>query len=258
MKTIVIANQKGGVGKTTTTFALASELVKLRYKVLAIDGDPSGNLSYLATDREDLKTLEDVLEKKTDIRNAITKSTIGGFDIISNSWSLSDADRRFTGVFDYTLLDEALRGDIYNDYDYCIIDSPPNLGILSVNYLTAADYVVVPVNPCAFSLQGLTSINDVINSIKKNVNSRLKVAGILLTRVVKRARVYDTSREVATKLANVFNTIVFNTTIRQSVSVGRSQLERRELFNYGKYEGVAGDYRAFTQELIDLIEKKGE
>lgn len=257
MKTIVIANQKGGVGKTTTTFALASELMKLRYKVLVIDGDPSGNLSYLAADKENLKTLEDVLEKKTNIKDAITKSTIGGFDIISNTWKLSDADRRFTGVFDYTLVRDALF-EVQGEYDYCIIDSPPNLGILSVNYLTAADYVVVPVNPCAFSLQGLTSINDVINSIKSNVNPKLKVAGILLTRVVKRARAYETSKDIAKELANVFNTIVFNTTIRQSVSVGRSQLERRELLNYGKYEGVAGDYRVFTQELIDLIGKKGE
>lgn len=252
MKTIVLANQKGGVGKTTTTFALSSELGKIGYKVLAIDGDPQGNLSYLATNKENTKTLEDVLEGKAEIKEAISISTAGCFDIIGGAWSLSDADRRFTGAFDYMLLRKALRG-IKGDYDYCVIDSPPNLGILGVNYLTAADYVVVPVNPCAFSLQGLTCINDVITNIRENANPDLKVAGILLSRVIKRAKIYEASKEITSELAKVFNTIVFDTTIRQSVNVGTSQLEKRSLLNYGKYKGVAGDYRDFTKELLNVI-----
>lgn len=251
MKTLIFANQKGGVGKTTSCLATCIELSK-KYKVLAIDGDPQCNFSFVAKREQTQHTLEDVMQKKLSINEVIERVDVAPFDFISCSWSLADSDRRFTKAFDYVIFKKALE-TIKNNYDFCVIDSPPNLGILSVNYLTASDYVIVPVNASAFSVQGLSYLNEIVDGIKENANPNIKILGILLTRINKRAKISEVSKEILTTIAKELKTKVFNTTIRQSVLVENSHIEKENILKYAHNKGVAEDYISFVNELMERI-----
>lgn len=252
MKTIVLANQKGGVAKTTTAFALACEL-GMMYRVLTIDGDPQGNLSYMALGNNIGKSLEDIFFKDAHIADVAERSTNNIFDCVPCTLSLSNADRRLTGSFDYLKIRKAL-SECTDKYDYCIIDSPPNLGVLCVNYLTSADEVVIPVDPCVFSVQGMAMIAELVKGIKENANPNINIIGVLLTKIVRGSKLFKASYDiVAQQSKKLLDTTVFETVIRHSVQVGASQLERKDIFNYARNKGVAEDYHKWVEELLRRI-----
>lgn len=254
MKTILIANQKGGVGKTTTTSALSSGLKRRGFRTLAIDLDPQSNLTAsLGIEGDNYPTLDDILSKRMKIRDVLIKDLPVG-DLIPASLSLSDADRRFTQYGAHRLLRNVLQ-EVAEDYDYVILDAPPSLGIISVNAMVAADYVIVPVNTAAFSLQGIQSLWRIIEEVKAD-NRNLSVAGILVTCYSKRTLI---SRDVISfleELTESLGTKVFDTKIRQAIAIVVSQVEKKDIFSYAPGSGVSEDYSAFCDELLKLMENK--
>ena len=247
MKTIAIINQKGGVGKSTTAFTLASGLKNKGYKTLCIDMDAQGNLSYTANANDDLLTIYDLLAEDADINQAIQHTK--NFDLIASSKALSGADGFITDIGKEYKLKEILES-VKNDYDYIIIDTPPALGILTVNALTACDSVIIPAQADIYSLQGIEQLSKTIQPIKKYCNDKLKIDGILLTRYSPRAILSREVAEIANDLAQNLNTKVFKSTIREAIAVKESQINKQSLFDYAPNSNVTNDYLNFVNELL--------
>lgn len=247
MKTIAIINQKGGVGKSTTAFTLASGLKNKGYKTLCIDMDAQGNLSYTADANDDLLTIYDLLAEDANINQAIQHTK--NFDLIASSKALSGADGFITDIGKEYKLKEILES-VKNDYDYIIIDTPPALGILTVNALTACDSVIIPAQADIYSLQGIEQLSKTIQPIKKYCNDKLKIDGILLTRYSPRAILSREVAEIANDLAQNLNTKVFKSTIREAIAVKESQINKQSLFDYAPNSNVTNDYLNFINELL--------
>ena len=247
MKIIAIINQKGGVGKSTTAFTLASGLTNKGYKTLCIDMDAQGNLSYTANANEDLLTIYDLLSQDADINKTIQHTK--NFDLIASSKSLSGADGFITEIGKEYKLKEALE-NIKNNYDYIIIDTPPALGILTVNALTACNSVIIPAQADIYSLQGIEQLSKTIQPIKKYCNDNLKIDGILLTRYSPRAILSREVAEIASDLAQNLNTKVFKSTIREAIAVKESQINKQSLFEYAPNSNVTNDYLNFIDEIL--------
>lgn len=247
MKTIAIINQKGGVGKSTTAFTLASGLKNKGYKTLCIDMDAQGNLSYTADANDNLLTIYDLLAEDTDINQAIQHTK--NFDLIASSKALSGADGFITDIGKEYKLKEILES-VKNNYDYIIIDTPPALGILTVNALTACDSVIIPAQADIYSLQGIEQLSKTIQPIKKYCNDKLKIDGILLTRYSPRAILSREVAEIANDLAQNLNTRVFKSTIREAIAVKESQINKQSLFDYAPNSNVTNDYLNFINEIL--------
>ena len=249
MKTIAIVNQKGGVGKSTTAAALAGGLTLLGHKVLAIDLDAQGNLSYTMRADKGGKTALGVLTQEITAQEAIQHMPCG--DIIPANTALAGADAVRTDTGKEYRLREALE-PVQGGYDYVIIDSPPALGIATVNALTAADRVIIPAQADIYSLQGIEQLAETIQPVKRYCNPGLVIDGILLTRFSPRSVL---SREIAAlmeQLANKLGTRLYKACIREAVAVKEAQISQENLFTYAPKANVAGDYRAFMEEALGI------
>ena len=249
---ITIANQKGGVGKTTTTAALADGLNQKGYKVLQIDLDGQGNLSYTAgANTEGLTSLE-VLHRNTTAREAIQYTATG--DIIAASPNLAGSDRDLTGVGADKRLKEALE-PMRSKYDFIIIDAPPSLSILTINAITAADSLVITAQADIYSLQGIGQLYSTIRAIQKSTNKGLKIAGILLTRYNGRAVLTRDLTDMAEQTAAQLNTKIFNAKIRESVTVKEAQASGQSVLTYSPKSNPAKDYSEFMEELLKDLKR---
>lgn len=241
MRKIALLNQKGGVSKTTTAFALAKGL---QGNVLSVDADPQSNLSFAfgVTDAE--YTLQDVFEGLNP-----DEAIIKGLNLICGDLRLSDADMRYTSVNRAYILQEALE-KVQGNYDYAIIDCPPILGVLSMNALTAADEIIIPISVDAFSLQGVTQLNDFIENIRKYCNSDLKISGILRTKYNKRLNITSALDDEIQAAAEKMGTKVFNTCISESVAIRESQMLQTDFFTEAPQAAAVIDYKAFIEEFL--------
>lgn len=258
MKTIALSNQKGGVAKTTTAGALASGLVKRGYKVIAVDLDPQCNLSLgVGADILNMeKTLYDVFKETAGAEEVIQK-TAHGYDLITGGLSLAGADMDFTQTGREYMLREAL--DILRgDYDFCIIDTPPTLGILTVNALTASDSVIIPLSADLYAIQGLSQLNILTQRVKKYSNHNLTVSGLLITRHDERTNVSKALMEQINQIAEKLGAKVFSTPIRNSVAVREAQAMRSDLFTEAPKANATKDYEAFIDELLEGENKDGK
>lgn len=258
MKIISLSNQKGGCGKTTTAQALASGLARRGRSVLAIDGDPQCNFGFGLNipDPEDGKTLHEVLQGKVSIDDCIIP-VLTGFDILPGSIILTGADMEFiTRTHREYMLQEALRG-LQRQYDYCIIDSPPSLGILTMNILTASDGVIVPVDCGAYSVQGLSQLVGFIQNVRQYCNPGLKITGILLTKYRSGRIVSRQIREGLLPVAEQLQTELFDTTIRDAAAIGKAQFMQQDIFSAFPKEDVTADYLRFIDEFLDKTEGRG-
>lgn len=242
-----VINQKGGVGKSTTALELWAGLHSMGYKCLAVDLDAQCNLSFSAG-ADDGRTVLELLVKKTAIHETIRHTAIG--DIIPADKALSGADAFITETGKEYRLKEALE-PVTADYDYIIIDTPPALGILTVNALTACDSIIIPAQADIYSIQGIEQLAETIRPVKKYCNPALDISGILLTRYNSRAVLSRDISEVVKQLAEKLDTKLFNATIREAVSIRESQLNRQSIFDYAPKSNVADDYRAFISELLN-------
>lgn len=250
MRTITLSNQKGGVAKTTTAFAIATTLQSRNNRVLAIDLDPQSNLSFACgIDTIGRKCLYDVFKETVSINDVITH-TKHGFDLICGGLSLAGADMDFTRTGREFMLAECL-SRIEASYDYCIIDTPPTLGILTVNALTASNDVIVPMTADVYSIQGLAQLNALILNVRKYCNRSLRIAGLLLTKYNDRQNVSRALHDQIETAAKQLNTKVFKTPIRESVAVRESQLMQTDMFREAPKANATVDYLDFIEELIE-------
>lgn len=248
-KIIAIANQKGGVAKTTTAISLAGGLIQRGFSVLLIDTDPQANATdTYGTSVEDKPTVYSIFTGESTVGQAIQHTATLG-DIIPGDLRMSAADMQFTQQGREYILKECLR-TILPLYDYIIIDTPPTLGIVTINALTAANSLIIPMLADRYSLQGIRQLAGTIETIRKYSNPQLIIEGILLTRYNPRTILNRDVREIIEELVNNWNTKVFRTTIRQSVSLQESQTQQESIFTYAPESTTGKDYAAFVNEFI--------
>ena len=248
-KVISISNQKGGVGKTTTTGAIAAGFKTKGYKVLCIDLDPQSNLSFSSgAETEDCPTIYEILKGEAKITFSIQK--VPSFDIISSNILLSGIELEFTQTGREFLLKEILNS-VRDKYDYIFIDTPPALSILTVNAFTASDFVIIPMLADIFSLQGIAQLAETIERVKKYCNPNLKVEGIVLTKFNKRTILSREIKGTAELIAKQLNTNLFNSTIRSSVAVMEAQTNQQDIFKYAPKNLATLDYMNLVNELIE-------
>ena len=246
MQIVSIVNRKGGVGKTATAQALGAGLARRGFRVLFVDLDSQANLSYaLGADPNKLGIM-DVLTGEATAAEAIQKTSQG--EIIAGTEALAAADTVIDGTGKEYRLKEALEG---LKYDYIVIDTPAQLGTITINALTAASYAIIPVQAEIYSLQGIGRINDAVSAVKKYCNKDLYIKGILLTRYNGRAVL---SRDMLSNLeaaAAQLNTKVYKTPIRECISVKEAQAIRQDVLSYAPKSNAAEDYTAFINEFLE-------
>lgn len=254
MKTIAIANQKGGTGKTTTAHALGTGLARKGKKILFVDMDAQGNLSYTMGANIAGFTLANILQEAISNQTIHTAHAIqptAQGDIIPSSPLLAGADTILADVTgrEYKIK-EALE-PIANDYDFCILDTPPTPGTLPVNALTAADAVIAPAQPTAYSMTAISQLNETIRTVRKYCNPGLIFLGIVLTRYSSRAII---SREVAAHMEQVaaqYGTRLFNVKIRECTAVKEAEMTRQSIFDYAPKSNAALDYMELVDEILN-------
>lgn len=247
MKTIAIAQQKGGTGKSTTAHAIGAGLAKQGKRVLFVDLDPQCNLSYVLRAKQDGKTILDVLTGRATAAEAIQPTESG--QIIAASPYLAGADAKLAGVGREYALSEALK-PLARKYDFCILDTPPALGILTVAALTAADRVIIPCTADVLSIQALGQIVETITGIRKVCNPGLEIAGVLLTRYTPRQILTKDTEAILEKAAKGIGTRLFKTRIRETVSIREAQAMGLDIYTYSAKSAGATDYTHLLEEIM--------
>jgi len=244
-KTLTVTQQKGGTGKTTTAHAIGAGIARRGGKVLYIDLDPQGNLTYtLAADPSQPGTLE-ILTRQTEAAAAIQHTPQG--DIIPARQTLATAEMALTQTGKEHRLAEALK-PIQGAYTHIIIDTPPALGTLTINALTAADDVIIPCLADAYSIQATGQIADTIATVKQYCNPRLQIAGLLITRYNPRQILTRDTAALLERAAAALNTRVFRTRIRETVIIREAQARQTDIFTYAPKSNAAADYDAAISE----------
>lgn len=253
MGTVITVNiQKGGSGKSTTTQALASSLNELGKKCLIIDLDAQGNVSFSSGIDNADKTIYEFLKDEV-TANEVIQNTID-YDIIPANILLSGADQEFTKTGREYLLKEKI-DKLKDNYDYIILDTPPSLGILSVNSLTAADYVIIPTEASFYALQGMGQLYSTIESVKKYCNKDLKILGLLLIKYSQRTIINRQVKDLIEDVADKMNTKVFKQTIREGIVVKEAQAKQKSLLKYSPNSNIASDYLTLARDILEEIEK---
>ena len=244
--------QKGGTGKSTTSHALSAGLTARGFKVLVIDTDPQGNLSYSMGSETDTKGLYEALNGESVVD--IIQHTAQG-DIITSSSQLVGADKIFTEFGMEYLLSEALM-PIKDNYDYIIIDCPPQLGVLTINALVASTDIIIPITADLYAIQGLSQLLSNIEKVRRRPNPNLLINGILLTRYSSRSILSRDLKESIESRASDMGTKVYNTIIRESVAIREAQTQRMSIFDYAPASNPAQDYNDFIDEYLNEESEK--
>lgn len=251
MITLAAASQKGGVAKTTTNLAIGGKLAADGARVLYIDLDPQMNLSTtLKAATSGVASSLDVLTGDATIAEAV--QGIGSYHVVPASRLNGKADDLMSSVGKDYRLRKAL-STVADDYDFAILDTPPALGTLTVNALTAADWVVIPAQADTYSLDGVTDLAATIEAIREYTNPDLKIGGILLTRYNPRTSMSRIIHEDAEAMAAELNTKVFRAWIREATAIKEAQAVKQSIFEYAPSAKVAYDYRFFIEELMGDI-----
>ena len=249
-KIIAIANQKGGVGKTTTSINLAACLGVLEKKVLLIDADPQANAtSGIGIDVESIEIgTYQLLEHSSTAREAIIKTSTPNLDIIPSHIDLVAIEIELVDKEAREYMLKKALADIKNDYDFILIDCAPSLGLLTLNALTAADAVIIPIQCEYFALEGLGKLLNTIKSVQKIHNPELDIEGLLLTMYDARLRL---SNQVVEEVQKHFNNMVFQTIIQRNVRLSEAPSYGENIINYDAASKGASNYLSLAKEIID-------
>lgn len=253
-KTIAVANQKGGVGKTTTSVNLAASLAAFEKKVLVIDADPQANASSgLGVDVKQAEcTIYECLVNDVDIYEAVFTTDIESLDVIPSHIDLVGAEIEMLNMPSREKVMRKLIQPLKKEYDYIIIDCSPSLGLITVNCLTAADSVIVPMQSEYYSLEGISKLLSTIKIIKSKLNPELEIEGFLVTMYDSRLR---SANQVYEELKNHFEELVFQTVIQRNVRLSEAPSHGIPVLLYDAESTGAKNYMSLAKEILVKNEK---
>ncbi len=248
-KIISVANQKGGVGKTTTTVNLAASLGALEKKVLLVDADPQANAtSSLGLNNDDFEiNIYQVFEHIGDIKKSIIKTNSPNLFIIPSHIDLVAVEIELVDKPNREMMLKNALNKVSDEYDYILIDCPPSLGLITLNALSASNSIIIPIQCEYFALEGLGKLLNTIKSIQKIHNNSLEIEGMLLTMYDSRLRL---SKQVVEEVKKHFYNMVFNTIISRNVRLGEAPSFGETIINYDASSKGANNYLKFAEELI--------
>ena len=248
-KIIALANQKGGVGKTTTTMNLGASLATLEKNVLIVDADPQANASSgLGVDIKDVEcSLYECIVNKADIKDAIYTTDIENLDIIPSHIDLVGAEIEMLNMENREKILRQLLEPIRADYDYILIDCSPSLGLITVNALTAADSVIIPVQCEYFALEGISKLLNTIKIIKNKLNPSLEIEGFLLTMYDSRLRL---ANQIYDDVKRHFQELVFKTVIQRNVKLSESPSHGLPVILYDADSTGSKNHLALAKEIL--------
>ncbi|MCC4225655.1 ParA family protein [Vibrio campbellii] len=248
-KIVAIANQKGGVGKTTTCINLAASMAATKRKVLVIDLDPQGNATMASgVDKYMVDaTAYDLLVEDTPFYQVVCTETTGKYDLIAANGDVTAAEIKLMEVFAREVRLKNALASVRDNYDFIFIDCPPSLNLLTINAMAAADSVLVPMQCEYFALEGLTALMDTISKLAAVVNENLKIEGLLRTMYDPRNRL---SNEVSDQLKKHFGSKVYRTVIPRNVRLAEAPSHGKPAMYYDKYSAGAKAYLALAGEML--------
>ncbi len=255
-KVISVANQKGGVGKTTTTINLSTILAKKGKKVLLIDADPQGNASSGLGVNKDIEfSTYDILVGETEMKEAIIQTSIKNLFICPSNISLAGAEVELVSMISREQRLKEKLESIKNKFDYILIDCPPSLGLITLNAFTASDSVLIPVQCEYYALEGLGQLLNTINLVKKHLNKSIEIEGALLTMYDIRTNL---SNQVVKEVARYFNDKVYKTVIPRNVRLSEAPSYGMPITEYDPKSKGAKTYEKFTKEFLKKNEEKNK
>ena len=254
-KIIALANQKGGVGKTTTTINLAASLATLEKRVLVVDADPQANASSgLGINIKQVNnSIYECLINDVDVHEAIHDTDIDMLKIIPSHINLVGAEIEMLNMSGREKIMRNLLAPLKDDYDYILIDCSPSLGLITVNSLTAANSVIIPVQAEYFALEGISKLLNTIKIIKQKLNPSLEIEGFLLTMYDARLR---QANQIYEEVKRHFHELVFNTVIQRNVKLSEAPSYGQPAILYDAESNGAKNHMALAKELINKNEKK--
>ena len=263
-RVIAVANQKGGVGKTTTTFSLGVALSKMGKKVLLVDADPQGDLTtYMGWYEQDKLplTLADLMEQSMNDEPIRAKEAIlhhkENVDLIPSNLDLSAMEMSSVNAMSREYTMRNCLSEVKKDYDYIILDCMPSLGMVTINALASADSVIIPIQSQYLAAKGMTHLLKTISKVKRQINPDLKVDGALLTLVDKRTNL---SKEMKVQLQENYGSLLklFDTQIPLAIKTAESTSRGKSIFTYDKNSKVAEAYSSFAKEVVDIGKERNK
>lgn len=254
-KVIAIANQKGGVGKTTTAINLAASLAVLEKKVLIIDADPQANTTSglnFSPDNDEKRTIYEVMIGTIDIQDALIQTEIPDLQMIPSHINLVGAEIEMIDVEDRETILKRRLAPIRDNYDYIIIDCSPSLGLITINALSASDSVMIPVQPEFFALEGLGKLLQTIRLVQSGVNPSLTIEGFVVTMFDGRTKVHS---QVVNELKEHFQDMVFNTVIQRSIRLSEAPSHGKPIILYDVVSNGTTNYMNLAKEVLEKNER---
>ena len=249
-KIIALANQKGGVGKTTSTINLSASLATLEKSVLVVDADPQANASSgLGVDLKEVEcSIYECIVNHADVHDAIYTTDIEGLDIIPSHIDLVGAEVEMLNIDEREYVLKRILEPIRNEYDYILIDCSPSLGLITVNALTAADSVIIPVQCEYFALEGISKLLSTIKIIKSRLTTKLEIEGFLLTMYDSRLRL---ANQIYDEVKRHFQELVFKTVIQRNVKLSESPSHGLPVILYDADSTGAKNHLSLAKEIIN-------
>ena len=249
---IAIANQKGGVGKTTTAINLSAALAMSTKKVLLIDLDPQGNssLSFLDHNAIENSIYELLTDSEVVFENVVKQTVIPSLYILPSRISLAKFESKLIGEFDAPFRLKDRIDSVIKDFDYVLIDTPPTLGLITVNALVASDYLIIPIQPSYFALEGTDDLLETVEKVKARPNPNLQVLGVVITLHDKRTTL---AKDIHEQIKRVFGAKVFDTVISKSVRLEESPAYKETIFTFAPTSSGALEYSSLCEEVIRRV-----
>jgi chromosome partitioning protein len=243
-KVIAVTNHKGGVGKTTSTINIGAGLAKLGKRVLLIDLDPQANLSQSLGIKDPTATIYGAIRGEHPLQPV---NVLKRLDVVPSTLDLSGAEIELSSETGREYILRELLEPVKGSYDYVIIDSPPSLGLLTVNALTSADEILIPLQAQYLALQGLSKLLEIVDKIQKRLNKGLRIGGVFITQYDSRKIL---NRNVVETIESHFKETVFKTRIRDNVALAEAPTQGQDIFRYNPTSYGAQDYLALCKEIV--------